>query len=688
MFMATMERRWRAMVNASMPEARGDIRAIIGQPFFVPLFSLYLVYGGVFRLSFGPKRFVIVSDPVVAKHILRDNAKSYSKGILSEILDFVMGQGLIPADGEVWLTRRRTVAPALHRKYVSAMVSLFGECSQQLCDKLERAADKGQVVEMESLFSRMTLDVIGKAVFNYEFNSLQKDTGIVEAVYVTLREAEVRSTSLFPYWKIPPLRVVMPSQRKVSDALTLINGTLNALIAECKQMVEAEEEEFFEEYLNKEDPSILHFLVASGDDVTSKQLRDDLMTMLIAGHETSAAVLTWAFYLLAQNPAAMVKLQAEVDSVLGDRQPSIDDFKKLRFTTRVINEAMRLYPQPPVLIRRALEDDVLGGYPIKEGQDIFISVWNLHHSPELWQDAEAFRPERWPLDGPDPTEVTENFSYLPFGGGQRKCIGDVFATFEVTTAVAMVARRFDFSLAPGAEEVGMTTGATIHTTNGLLMAVSRRTPPPAQPVPSNAQIDEFSFIFDLMDRDRDGRISATELASVLESLGEERVEETVQAMMSQADTDGDGYVDFDEFIRVSSHSSATSSLFYASPKSTLSASLASDCESAAEAFCCRGSDGPSIDDLAAAFELFDRNKDGFITAEELSEVMGGIWEDEDMSLEECERMIRSVDLDGDGRLCFSEFVDMMLASGSWAQTELSPCQTEQRSVRAKAGIVF
>ncbi|CAI7769262.1 unnamed protein product [Closterium sp. NIES-53] len=204
---------------------------------------------------------------------------------------------------------------------------------------------------------------------------------------------------------------------------------------------------------------------------------------------------------------------------------------------------------------------------------------------------------------------------------------------------------------------------------------------PAHDSPIAAPIDEFSFIFDLMDRDRDGRISATELASVLESLGEERVEETVQAMMSQADTDGDGYVDFDEFIRVSSHSSWTSSLFEASPKSTLSASLASDCESAAEAFC-RGSDGPSIDDLAAAFELFDRNKDGFITAEELSEVMGGIWEDEDMSLEECERMIRSVDLDGDGRLCFSEFVDMMLASGSWALTELSPpCQTEQRNVR-------
>eukprot|EP00850_Spirogloea_muscicola_P013686 SM000094S24703 [mRNA] locus=s94:366640:372693:+ [translate_table: standard] len=474
--LASLERRLRAVIPRRMPEARGDIRQVIGQPFFVPLYNLFLVYGGVFRLSFGPKQFAIVSDAAVTKYILKDNAKAYSKGLLSEILDFVMGKGLIPADGEVWRTRRRAIVPSFHKKYVAAMLKLFGRCTERLCQKLEVAATEGRSMEMESLFSRMTLDVIGKAVFNYDFDSLSKDTGVVEAVYTALREAEARSVSLFPYWKIAPLRMILPRQRKVTEALKLINKNLDTLIDTCKIMVENDAEEFSEEYVNEEDPSILRFLLASGDEVSSKQLRDDLMTMLIAGHETTAAVLTWAFYLLCQHPSTMEKLQAEVDATIGDRWPGMEDLRNLKYTTRVINEAMRLYPQPPVLIRRALEDDVLGGYKIKQGQDIFISVWNLHRSPEYWEKPEEFNPERWPVDGPSPNEVTEGFTYLPFGGGPRKCVGDVFALYESVIAVAMLVRRFDFKLAPGAPPVGMTTGATIHTTDGLHLAITCRKP--------------------------------------------------------------------------------------------------------------------------------------------------------------------------------------------------------------------
>lgn len=447
---AFAERKWRIEKSYQMPEATGDIRAVVGEPFFVPLYNLFLAYGGVFRLKFGPKSFVIVSDPMVAKHILKDNSKSYSKGILAEILEFVMGKGLIPADGEVWRVRRRAIVPALHRKYVEAMLELFGRAADNLCKKLDAASNDGEDVEMESLFSRFTLDVIGKAVFNYEFDSLSNDTGIVEAVYDVLREAEARSTALIPYWNIPIVKDLFPRQRKVSASLKLINEILDDLINICKRMVEDEDVQFHEEYVNERDPSILHFLLASGDDVSSKQLRDDLMTMLIAGHETSAAVLTWAFYLLAQNPEVTLKLQREVDSVLGDRLPTIDDMKNLKYTTRVINEALRLYPQPPVLIRRSLENDVLGRYHIKKDEDIFISVWNLHRSPLYWVDADKFKPERWPINGPNPNENTENFSYLPFGGGPRKCVGDMFATFETVAATAMLIRRFNFELSVGA----------------------------------------------------------------------------------------------------------------------------------------------------------------------------------------------------------------------------------------------
>ncbi|GMP67911.1 hypothetical protein CsSME_00027732 [Camellia sinensis var. sinensis] len=392
-----------------------------------------------------------------------------------------MGKGLIPADGEIWRVRRRAIVPALHQKYVAAMISLFGKATDRLCQKLDAAASNREDVEMESLFSRLTLDIIGKALFNYDFDSLTNDTGIVEAVYTVLREAEDRSVAPLPYWDIPIFKDISPQQKRVTAALKLINETLDDLIAMCKRMVEEEELQFHEEYMNEQDPSILHFLLASGDDVSSKQLRDDLMTMLIAGHETSAAVLTWTFYLLSKEPSVMSKLQNEVDSVLGDRFPTIEDMKKLKYTTRVINESLRLYPQPPVLIRRSLEDDILGKYPIKRDEDIFISVWNLHRCPNHWKDADKFNPERWPLDGPNPNETNQNFSYLPFGGGPRKCVGDMFATFENVVAVTMLVRRFNFQLALGAPPVEMTTGATIHTTQGLKMTVTRRMEPPVMP---------------------------------------------------------------------------------------------------------------------------------------------------------------------------------------------------------------
>ncbi|PKI55503.1 hypothetical protein CRG98_024115 [Punica granatum] len=361
------------------------------------------------------------------------------------------------------------------------MINLFGQASDRLCQKLDAAASDGEDVEMESLFSRLTLDIIGKAVFNYDFDSLTNDTGIVEAVYTVLREAEDRSVAPIPTWEIPIWKDISPRQKKVNAALKLVNDTLDDLIAICKRMVEQEDLQFHEEYMNDEDPSILHFLLASGDDVSSKQLRDDLMTMLIAGHETSAAVLTWTFYLLSKEPRAVANLQNEVDSVLGDRYPTIEDMKKLKYTTRVINESLRLYPQPPVLIRRSLENDVLGNYPIKRGEDVFISVWNLHRSPHLWDDADKFNPERWPLDGPNPNETNQNFCYLPFGGGPRKCVGDMFASFETVVAVAMLVQRFNFQVALGAPPVNMTTGATIHTTEGLKMTVTRRMKPPVLP---------------------------------------------------------------------------------------------------------------------------------------------------------------------------------------------------------------
>lgn len=460
-----------------MPVAAGDIREIAGQPVFVPLYKLFLAYGEMFILAIGPKKFVVVSDNEVAKEMLLTQANSFSKGLLSEILDFVMGTGLIPANGETWKIRRRTVVPSLHKKYVASMVDMFGDCGVHGSAQLAKSEREGKTVEMENFYSRLALDIIGKAVFNYDFDSLKKDDPVIKAVYTVLREAEYRSVTFIPYWKVPPLRWLVPRQKACQEALVVVNDTLNMLIERTKKIVEDSDEEFVEEYLSGDDPSILNFLIASGDDVTSKQLRDDLMTLLIAGHETTAAVLTWTTYLLATHPEQMRKVQEEVDRVVGDRRPTIQDMMELKYTTRVINESMRLYPQPPVLIRRALEPVTLDGYKIETGTDFFISVWNLHRNPRLWPEPDKFIPERFPLDQKMPNEVTENFAYLPFGGGQRKCVGDQFALFESIITLAMVCRRFDIDLDPAFHpdgECGMTTGATIHTTGGLHVKLTRR----------------------------------------------------------------------------------------------------------------------------------------------------------------------------------------------------------------------
>eukprot|EP00899_Mesostigma_viride_P013499 jgi/Mesvir1/2214/Mv09858-RA.1 len=476
LLMATWERARAYRAARTMPEARGDVREIVGEPHFVPLYRLFLSYGPVFRLSFGPKSFVVVSNPANVKQVLQQSGKVYSKGMLSEIVEFVMGQGLIPADGEHWRLRRRSILPAVHKRFLAAMVGLFGDVTSKACGVLGDAADAGKSVEMEHLFSSLALDVIGAAVFNYKFESLTKRTPVIKAVYNLLLEAEKRSLAIIPYWKIPIIGSLLPSQVRMRKSLEICNQTLDELIADCKAAVEKNDEAFFEEYVNKSDPSILHYLIMSGDQVSSKQLRDDLMTLLIAGHETLAAVMTWTFYMLSLHPEEAAAVQREVDEVLGDRLPTMEDYARLKHVKRVINEGLRLYPQPPVLIRRTLCDTVINGYDVKKGEDIFLSVWNLHRDPNSWERPNEFVPSRWDAEG-NPNEVSENYRFLPFGGGPRKCLGDQFAMLEGMVVVSMLLRRFDFRLADDAPAVRMATGATIHTKEGLYMSVRRRIPP-------------------------------------------------------------------------------------------------------------------------------------------------------------------------------------------------------------------
>jgi len=490
----------------SIPVAQGELSDLAGdEPLFKALFNWFIESGPVFKLEFGPKAFIVVSDPVVVRHLLKDNAFNYDKGVLAEILEPIMGKGLIPADLETWKPRRRAIVPAFHKAYLERSVDMFGQCAEQTIKRLDSVIGSSQcsTVNMETEWLNLGLDIIGLGVFNYDFGSITSESPVIQAVYGVLKEAEHRSTFYIPYWDLPLADVVVPRQAQFKKDIKVINDCLDELIQQAKDTRQLDDLEALQDrdYSKVSDPSLLRFLVdARGEDVSNKQLRDDLMTMLIAGHETTAAVLTWATFCLIQNPEKESKVLTEIDTVVGDRRPGLEDIAKMPYLRSALAESLRIYPQPPILIRRALADDTLPGglngddqgYPIGKGADIFISVWNLHHSPYLWKDPEAFRPERfsevftnqdfkgaWAGFTPDekamyPNEVMSDFAFIPFGGGVRKCVGDQFAMMEATVAMAMILRRFTLRFVGSPEEVGMATGATIHTANGLNVVVTRR----------------------------------------------------------------------------------------------------------------------------------------------------------------------------------------------------------------------
>lgn len=493
------------------PLAEGDLGGLTDGTMYLGLFQYMQEYGQMYKLCFGPKSFIVVSEPAAAKHILRDASTKYNKGVLAEILEDIMGKGLIPADPETWKVRRRAIVPAFHKKWLAAMVDLFGDCTVRLVENLDahQSSGSGKAQDMEERFGSLALDIIGRAVFNYDFDSVANTSPVVKAAIETLREAEHRSMTPAPYWKIPGAYTFVPRQVAFKNNMQLINSELNKAIEEClKDRSEGEIEELENrDYATMENPSLLRFLVdMRGEDTTNVQLRDDLITMLIAGHETTASALTWAVFELVQQPELLAQVRAEVDTVLPDgRKPSLADIESMELVRLCIAESLRMYPEPPLLIRRAIEEDTVPAVGIEKevkllrGSDIFIAVYNLHRNPKYWEDPDTFAPARFlkpfknPTEAPTwkgfdpalwkgqlyPNEICSDFAYLPFGGGPRKCVGDQFAMLEATVALAMLLQRYDFAFAPTGPtptpgDVGTNTGATIHTRNGLWMDVTKR----------------------------------------------------------------------------------------------------------------------------------------------------------------------------------------------------------------------
>ncbi|CAM9866978.1 unnamed protein product [Heterosigma akashiwo] len=485
-----------SLPNFIVKALSGSLEELAGGPLFLLVEKYYKQYGPVFKLAFGPRSFIVVSDPVMAKHILRKNP-SATKGVLADILEEVMGKGLIPADPATWKVRRKAIVPGFHARWLDAMAQLFVECNLEMRRTLDRAAASKETLDMETMFCSVSLDIIGRAVFNYKFNSVTKESPVVKCVYATLKEAEHRSTSFVPYWKIPFVKDMLPSQVEFKKNMKILNDILDELIVLAYETSVKGDVEELEQREMGEDPSLLRFLVdMRGEDASGKQLRDDLMTMLIAGHETTAAVLTWCLFNLAQQPEALAAVRGGGHGA-GRRPephhprlagPQAGAHGADRGPAAVPGAAAAHPPRPGA--GHAAPGGRRPGDPAAEGHGRVHLDLEPAPQPGLLGapgevrshpvGAAVREPGRQRLGGLQPGSGvglypgrSRRLSPSCPLGRQPKCAGDQFAMMESCVTLAMLLQRYDFAFDDrGPGHVGMRTGATIHTENGLNMRVS------------------------------------------------------------------------------------------------------------------------------------------------------------------------------------------------------------------------
>jgi len=384
-------------------------------------------YGPVARYTFGLSDSYFISSAEGARRILQENAANYTKEHGSyRILRRIFGNGLFTSEGSFWLRQRRLAAPAFHRQRIAAMGQQMAAAAVETAERWEGLSAAGQPVSMLREMSRLTLRVVGDALFG---TGLADHAAAVAGAWDTLNSQLAERFSAMRL--LPP---VLPTayDRAFRGARRTLLGVVEQIIA-ARRAAGGGGEDLLGMFMRARDED-------TGEQMTDGQLRDEVVTMLLAGHETTATALAWLWALLDQHPAVAAQLHAEVDQVLGGRVPTAADYPALPFTRAVVEETMRLHPPAYMVNRRVAADDVVGGFKVRRGGAIVLSPLILHRHPDYWERPDDFLPARWA--DPAAEERRPKFAYLPFSGGPRQCIGNIFAMMEAVLVVATLAARF------------------------------------------------------------------------------------------------------------------------------------------------------------------------------------------------------------------------------------------------------
>lgn len=380
-------------------------------------------YGDVARVRIAGVPFLLLSHPSDIETVLVTRNRDFRKGRLDRDRRLLFGQGLATSDGELWLRQRRLSQPAFHRERIAAYGELMGELAQRRLDEWPQQT----VVDLHRLFMQLTLEIVGKVLFGADVGPRATEVGASLEILM----AYFGSWANF-FLRLLPKNAPWPGRAHFRATVARLDEIIFDLIQERRRD-------------EREHNDLLSMLVSARDEddsqMSDQQLRDELMTVFLAGHETTALALSWAFVGLAQHPDTEARLVGELDEVLGERAPTVHDLPRLAYARQVVQESMRLYPPAWVLVRQAVRDVEIGGYRVPAHAFVSMSPWVVHRDPRNFDDPESFRPERW-ADGL--ADRLPKFAYFPFGGGQRVCIGNGLAMMEATLLLAGVCHRFRF----------------------------------------------------------------------------------------------------------------------------------------------------------------------------------------------------------------------------------------------------
>jgi len=388
------------------------------------------LHGDIFHVDTLKHQVYIVTHPDIVKHILQENNRNYTKSFGYKVMQLLVGHGLLTSEGEHWKKQRRLAQPAFHKERLAAITVKMAEAAEKIAEKWSRLQTEGKTVNVSDDMNEVALDIVADALFS---TGISGDLEVLRKAITVGNEFvmnRIRQLIQVPVW------VPLPANLAFNESMKQLDKIIYRIIESRKQEAGNKHNDLLSMLMEAKDEE-------TGEGMSDLQLHDEVMTIFIAGHETTAVSLAWLFYLLSKHPEVENKLREELKTVLNGKTPAFEDLPKLRYTRQVIDESLRIYPPAWIVGRMSLGEDEIDGYHIPKDSTMLMISYAIHRHPRYWKDPEKFDPERF---SPERAKEIHKYAYFPFGGGPRLCIGNNFALLEMQIIVATMLQKFQLRM--------------------------------------------------------------------------------------------------------------------------------------------------------------------------------------------------------------------------------------------------